>query len=303
MKRPSDILTSFLAEWIRNPAACVQKALALPFVRGALEQLHRLQQDHSRTDGFGRDERLMEFLRPLFQFLFYHYFRVDVVGAEHIPKRGNGLIVSNHSGTLPYDGAMIHLAVFNHLSTSRPVYFLVDDFISRIPLLAQFIQRIGGQPASPENALRLLEAGKLVAVFPEGVRGVGKLYEERYRLQRFGRGGFVRLAMRAKTSIIPTAVIGAEEIHPLLWKSEALAAPFGLPYIPVTPTFPFLGPLGLVPLPSKWKIIFGKPISLKKVPRQPDADPVFVEERAAEIRIIIQTMIDKELRKRKSIWY
>ena len=155
---------------------------------------------------------------------------------------------------------MSGLGVNKEPPTRRSIRFLVEDFVYLSPFMGTFMSRIGGVRACPENATWLLKKGELVVVFPEGVKGLGKLYRDRYQLQRFGRGGFIRLAIKTGAPIIPTAVIGAEEIHPTIWKSSILAKSMGIPYLPVTPTFPWMGPLGLVPFPTKWEIIFFNPI-------------------------------------------
>jgi 1-acyl-sn-glycerol-3-phosphate acyltransferase len=258
--------------------------------------------DDSELDEFGMDRTFIETLRPLFQFLYYNYFRVEAKGVKNVPLKKPAILVGNHAGTLPYDGTMVHLAVYNERPAKRGVRFLVDDFVFKIPLLSTFISRTGGVRASQENAKRLLEMGEHVLVFPEGVHGVGKTYDERYQLQQFGHGGFVRLAMRTGASIIPVAIVGSEEIHPLIWKSHSMAEPLGIPFIPFTPTFPWLGPLGLAPLPSKWSITFGKPISFKKY-KPADADKKrLVNKLAGEIQSKVQKMLDEELDSRTSIW-
>ncbi|QQR80499.1 MAG: acyltransferase family protein [Deltaproteobacteria bacterium] len=198
-------------------------------------------------DEFGMDPHFKERIKPLFDFLYYDYWRVSVKGLHNIPNEGAGLIVPNHSGTFPYDGAMIAEGIVNDHPSRKDVRFLVEDFVYHFPFMGTFMYRIGGVRACPENCERLLSKNHLVTVFPEGVKGIGKAYKNRYRLQRFGRGGFIKLALRTKSPVIPTAVIGAEEIHPLLHRSTLLARPLGVPYIPITPTFPLLGPLGLVP--------------------------------------------------------
>jgi len=212
------------------------------------------------VDEFGRDPNVAARVEPLLDFLYRQYFRVSTRGLGHIPDEGRGLIVANHSGTLPYDGAMIMYGVRHEHSAHREVRPLVEDFVFHFPYLGTLMNRIGGVRAAPENAERLLNQDQLVAVFPEGIKGIGKLYKERYQLQRFGRGGFVKLALKCDAPIIPTAVVGAEEIHPMVSKVTWLAKSFGIPYVPVTPTFPFLGPIGLVPLPTKWFIAFGEPL-------------------------------------------
>ncbi|MGZ3426528.1 MAG: 1-acyl-sn-glycerol-3-phosphate acyltransferase, partial [Polyangia bacterium] len=212
------------------------------------------------VDEFGRDPNVAAKVDPLLDFLYKTYFRVETRGLGHIPDEGRALIVANHSGTLPYDGAMIMHAVKQEHRAKREVRPLVEDFVFHFPYLGTLMNRIGGVRACPENAERLLTQDQLVAVFPEGIKGIGKLYKERYQLQRFGRGGFVKLALKCDAPIIPTAVVGAEEIHPMVTKVTWLAKSFGIPYLPITPTFPFFGAVGLVPLPTKWFIAFGEPL-------------------------------------------
>lgn len=255
------------------------------------------------VDEFGMDAHFARRVKPFFDFLYYTYWRISVSGVENLPEKGRGLVVSNHSGTLPYDGCMIRLASENEHPQHRDIRFLVEDFVYHFPFLGNFMYRTGGVRACPENATRLLEADHLVAVFPEGVKGIGKLYKNRYNLQRFGRGGFIRLALRTGSPIIPTAVIGAEEIHPMLYKSTLMAKPLGVPYFPVTPTFPLLGLAGLIPLPSKWKIIFGEPISLKKYGPKHADDPLLVNQLSEQVRVKIQEMVFEGLAKRRSIWF
>jgi 1-acyl-sn-glycerol-3-phosphate acyltransferase len=261
----------------------------------------KLRVDSDR-DEFGMSLEFIEALRPFFQFLYHCYFRVGVRGAANIPKGGAAILVANHSGTVPYDGVMSHLAVFNEGPSDRPLRFLVDDFVFKLPLLGGAISRTGGVPASYENALRLLRKGELVMIFPEGVAGIGKTYDERYSLHNFGKGGFVRLAVETKAPVVPVAIVGAEEIHPLIWKSEQLGKTLGLPFLPFTPTFPWLGPLGIVPLPSKWRIVFGKPIVYAKAQKAKAKDDAFVAREVEKMRKMIESMLARELSKRTSIW-
>lgn len=254
------------------------------------------------TDEFGLDPSFMDFLRPLFQFLYYNYFRVDAVGVENLPLKGPAIIVANHAGAIPYDGAMVHLAVFNNHKKKRGVRFLVDDFVYDLPVLGTFIQRIGGVRASQENAQKLIAKGHLVAAFPEGTKGIGKCYDDRYKLQQFGRGGFVRLAMRTRAPIVPVAIVGSEETHPIIWKSYKFARPLGIPFIPFTPTFPWLGPLGLVPLPSKWKIVFAKPVHFDHAKPQDADNEKLVQQKADAIKATIQKMLKHVLAERKIEW-
>ncbi|HEY1587502.1 MAG TPA: lysophospholipid acyltransferase family protein [Polyangia bacterium] len=256
------------------------------------------------VDEFGRDPNVAAKVDPLLDFLYRTYFRVETRGLGHIPEEGRALIVANHSGTLPYDGAMIMHAVKEEHSARREVRPLVEDFVFHFPYLGTLMNRIGGVRACPENAERLLTQDQLVAVFPEGIKGIGKLYKERYQLQRFGRGGFVKLALKCDAPIIPTAVVGAEEIHPMVSKVTWLAKSFGIPYVPVTPTFPFLGPIGLVPLPTKWFIAFGEPLYFNAEYGADGAnDRILVNKLAEQVRMRIQEMIDGLLKTRKSILF
>ncbi|RMF16126.1 MAG: acyltransferase family protein [Candidatus Dadabacteria bacterium] len=214
------------------------------------------------VDPFGLDPEFEERADRIADFFYRYWWRVDALGVDNIPGGGRTLIVSNHSGMLPYDGAMIKHAVRVHHPARRTVRFLVENFAFYFPILGTLIYRYGGVRASMDNATRLLNDDQLTAVFPEGVKGLGKLYRQRYQLQRFGRGGFIKLALRTRSPIVPVAVIGAEEIHPILAHADFLKKPLRVPYVPITPTFPWLGPLGLVPLPTKWTIVFGEPLTL-----------------------------------------
>jgi 1-acyl-sn-glycerol-3-phosphate acyltransferase len=245
----------------------------------------------------GYDQDFMERADPLLDFLWSKYFRVTLNGMENVPTDGPALVVANHSGGLPYDGAMLIHAFYRLHPRHRPLRPLVANFAFRSRWMAPVISRIGGVRASMENALELLLGGNLVGVFPEGLRGVGKLYRERYRLSHFGRGGFVRLAREAKVPIIPVAIVGAEEIHPLLGRMTRLAKPFGLPYIPITPTFPLLGPLGLLPVPTKWSITIGQPIQVPPA-EEPGQDTLEIAE---TVRRRVDQMIADLLIQRRSI--
>jgi 1-acyl-sn-glycerol-3-phosphate acyltransferase len=256
------------------------------------------------VDEFGRDPHIAARFEPILEFLYKQYFRVDARGLGHIPDDGRGLIVANHSGTLPYDGAMIMYGVRNHHAAQREVRPLVEDFVFHFPYLGTLMNRIGGVRAAPENAERLLNQDQLVAVFPEGIKGIGKLFRERYQLQRFGRGGFIKLALKCDSPIIPTAVVGAEEIHPMLAKVTWLARSIGIPYLPVTPTFPLLGPLGMVPIPTKWFIAFGEPLYYNAEYGPEGAnDRILVNKLAEQVRAKIQTMVDSLLKERRSILF
>jgi len=252
------------------------------------------------VDDFGRDPRATARWEWLFEFLYSRWFRVQAFGIEHIPARGRALLVANHAGTLPYDSAMVMHAVRRDHPARRDVRPLVEDTVFHLPFLGPIMNRIGGVRADPANAERLLEKDELVAVFPEGEKGMGKLWKDRYRLQRFGRGGFVKLALRTRSPIIPVAVVGAEEAAPMLGKVTWFAKNIGIPWIPVTPTFPWFGPAGLLPLPSKWFVQFGEPIDLSSAGPGAADDRLLVNRLADQIRSQIQTMIDGLLAKRRS---
>jgi 1-acyl-sn-glycerol-3-phosphate acyltransferase len=255
------------------------------------------------VDEFGLDPTYEARLRPFAEFLYKRYFRIETQGVENIPEDGRCIVVANHSGTLPLDGLMLNTAVRLEHPSGRELRWLAEDFIFYLPFVGAFMNRVGAVRACQENAERLLKRGSLVAVFPEGVKGIKKLYRERYRLQRFGRGGFIRLCLRTATPLVPTAIIGAEEASPMLYRVEYLSKALGLPYIPVTPTFPLLGPLGLLPAPSKWRIAFGEPLNFDGYGPEAADDHVLVGRLADRVRSSIQGLIDGGLRERKSVWF
>jgi 1-acyl-sn-glycerol-3-phosphate acyltransferase len=248
----------------------------------------------------GHDPRFLEETAPILDFLYSRYFRVRLLGIEHVPASGGALLVANHSGGIPYDGAMLIYGIFREHPLHRRVRALIANFAFRRGWMAGVVSRIGGVPAAPAAARALLASGELVGVFPEGLRGVGKLFRERYRLERFGRGGFARLAREAGVPMLPVAIVGAEEIHPVVAKVTALAGPLGIPYIPITPTFPLLGPLGLLPVPTKWTIQIGEPVLPGPERRQ---DTAAIAESAELVRSRIDGMISDLLTQRRSILF
>lgn len=254
------------------------------------------------VDEFGYDARFSETVRPLLEFLYAVWWRVEASGVECVPASGPALIVANHSGVLPWDGVMIKLAVRHEHRARRQCRLLALDMFALLPFLAPLLARLGEVRASQENGLRLLRKGELVGVFPEGVKGVGKRFKDRYQLARFGRGGFVRLALRSGAPIVPCAVVGAEEIHPVLARADWIGRPLGLPYFPLTPSFPVLGLLGLVPLPSRWSIEFADPVAVDGYGPEAADDPILVSRLAEQVRSTIQRMIDGRLARRRSVW-
>ena len=209
-------------------------------------------------------------------------------GVEHVPAHGRALLAANHAGILPWDATMMSVAILREHPLPRYPRFLVLNWAFDLPYVSMGMRRVGGVAASPQNALRLLEQDELVAVFPEGVKGTGKPFSERYRLQRFGRGGFVELALRAGAPIVPVAVVGSEEIYPKLGDSGTLARMMGAPFFPLTPTFPWLGPLGAIPLPSKWRIEFCEPIETASFGPGAATDRALVLELSERVRDTIQ---------------
>jgi 1-acyl-sn-glycerol-3-phosphate acyltransferase len=252
------------------------------------------------VDEFGLDRDALAQARGLLDFLFDRYWRVAVAGEAHLPSEGPCLFVANRSGLLPYDGLMLAHA----LERARPGWprprFLVADWLMTLPFAQPRLARLGGVRACPENAERLLLQGHSVIAFPEGVKGAAKVFRDRYRLQRFGRGGAIRSALRTRVPLIPVAIVGAEEAHPILFKSDSVATrAFGLPFLPVTPTFPLLGPLGLLPLPTRWRISIGEPMSLPDLQGDESADELEVARMNEMLRARVQSLLDGALSDRQ----
>jgi 1-acyl-sn-glycerol-3-phosphate acyltransferase len=252
------------------------------------------------VDEFGFDQELTDAVfHPLLRVLYRSWFRVDVLGMENLPATGPALVVANHSGTIAIDALMLALAVHDEHPAHRYLRLLGADLVFRVPVLSELTRKAGGTLACNPDAERLLSAGEVVGVFPEGFKGVGKLYRDRYKLQRFGRGGFVSAALRTGTPIVPVAIVGAEEAYPMIGNLKPLARLLGTPYFPITPTFPWLGPLGMVPLPSKWYIEFGEPIPTAAITDQAD-DPLVIFNLADQVRETIQQSLRDLLKIRES---
>jgi 1-acyl-sn-glycerol-3-phosphate acyltransferase len=256
-----------------------------------------------QNDEFGYDPAYELKLLPMFKLLYEKYFRAEVHGIERVPAEGRCLLVANHAGTLPLDGLMLRLAVRREQAQKRSVRWLAEDVIFHFPFLGSFVNRLGAVRACQENAERLLEQEALVAVFPEGLKGISKLFKDRYRLQRFGRGGFVKLCLRTRTPIVPVAILGGEETNPMLARVENLSKVLGIPYLPVTPTFPLLGPAGLLPAPTKWKLFFGEPFDLDGYDPSAAEDEVTVGQITERVRSAIQAMLDRAVSERRSVWF
>ena len=255
-----------------------------------------------KVDGFGLDEVYTKRIEPLLDFLFEDYFRVEMDGLSNLPDHGPALIVSNHAGMLPLDALMLAYGVHKRHSDERVVRCLLEDFYMRAPFLSPFLTRLGMVRAHRENAARLLSTGHLVGVFPEGQKAAIKNYSQRYQLGRFGRGGFVKLAVDADVEIIPCAIVGSEETYPVINDMQWLGRRLGFNAWPITLTFPLLGPLGIVPLPSKWMIQFEKPIDPQKHLSGED-DDIGIHRLKEEVRTRIQWMIHDLLSQRDSVWF
>ena len=275
---------------------------AAQFVARQIELSGRHSRGDVETDDFGFDVEWTESLLPLFRFLYDHYWRVRTTGMENVPGEGRALLVSNHAGVLPFDGAMIRTGILAEHAEPRHARALIMDAFFGVPFISWFLRRTGNTLAHPDDAERLLERDELVLVFPEGVKGTGKPYGERYRLRRFGRGGFAQIALRTRAPIIPVSVVGSEEIYPMLANLRGVAKLIGMPYFPITPQFPLLGPMGLLPLPSSWMIEFHQPIPVDEFDPDAAEDPATVMRLSDRVRDVIQDGLYRNLERRGSVF-
>ena len=287
-----------------DPKIPADAAGAADAVSALVEFLHRRLTGDYPVDEFGFDRELTEtVLLPAVRPLYQRWFRIEVTGAENIAESGGALLVGNHAGGLwALDAVMVAVAVHDESATARFLRLLGADLVFDTPVVGALARKSGSALADNPNAERLLAAGELVGVFPEGFKGIGKPFRERYKLQRFGRGGFVTAAIKAGVPIVPVSVVGSEEIYPLLGNAKPLARILNLPYFPITPTFPWLGPLGLVPLPSKWLIEFGEPVETAHYGAEAAEDPLLVFELTDRVREIIQGTLYRLLARRSSVW-
>ena len=284
---------------MRAQAADVEAAAA-----AVVEFLARRLEGEYELDEFGFDPEFTDavslaLLRPLYR----HWFRVEVRGIENLPATGSALVVANHSGAIPVDALMAAVAVHDEHPQNRFLRLLGADLVFRTPFVAGLARRSGVTLASNPDAERLLANGHLVGVWPEGFKGIGKPFTERYKLQRFGRGGFVSAALRTGSPIVPCSIVGAEETYPVIGNVPSLARLLGLPYLPVTPFFPLLGPLGAIPLPSKWLIEFGTPVPTEEYGPAAADDPMLVFDLTDQIRQSIQQTLYSLLVQRRSIFF
>jgi 1-acyl-sn-glycerol-3-phosphate acyltransferase len=267
-----------LRDWLAGAAGFAQRRISGAF----------------QADEFGFDPDFnATVLMPLTRMLYRSWFRASMRGLEHIPGEGPALVVANHGGVLPIDMIMVQTGVFYEHPRHRNLRLLGADLVYAVPVLAQLARKSGHTLASPEDAARLLAAGELVGVCPEGFKGTGKPFSQRYQLARFGRGGFAVTALRAGVPIIPCAIVGAEEIYPMIADAKPLARLLGLPYFPLTPLFPWLGPLGMVPLPSSWIIEFCPPVPADRYGAAAADDPSAVSGLACQVRGIIQRKVNE----------
>ena len=282
------------------PGALAGAAMALPRdARESLDAAMRRLGGRYEEDDWGYDDQFADAALPFLEFLYDKWWRVHAEGVEKVPAHGRALLVANHAGIMPWDGTMMGVALMREHPLPRPPRFLVLNWAFELPYVSVALRKLGGVPASPFNAIRLLEDDQLVAVFPEGVKGAGKAYRDRYRVQRFGRGGFIEIALRTGAPIVPVAVVGSEEIHPKIAESALLARLTGAPYFPITPTFPLLGPLGVIPLPSRWRLEFCDPIDLSGYGADAAGDRALVLELSEQVRETIQRKVYENLVKRR----
>jgi 1-acyl-sn-glycerol-3-phosphate acyltransferase len=263
----------------------------------------RLTGDY-HVDEFGFDPHFANAVAlPLLRVFFNSWFRVDVSGVENLPDDGGALVVANHAGVLPIDALMASVAVHDRHPLHRDLRVLAADLVFDLPIFGSAARRAGHTIACTSDAHRLLASGELTAVFPEGYKGLGKNFKDRYKLQRFGRGGFVSAALRAKAPIVPCSIVGSEEIYPMLTDLKFLARVLGVPYFPITPLFPLAGPAGLVPLPSKWHIAFGEPIPTDDYDTAAADDPMVTFELTDQVRETIQQTLYRLLARRRNAFF
>lgn len=299
LKAAAEVAEQAIAEGV-NPAL----GTATPASLAELRELLPAAEPERALDDWGRSETVMSWVEPLLEFYYRYWFRVETEGIGNVPSEGGALLVSNHSGALPPDGPMIMQAIRNEHSRPRPVYMLGEHWFKGYPGVSMLVNKIGMVPAHRANAQRLLrDEGRLAVVFPEGQKGTRKMYWQRYRLRRFGRGGFVRTAIRARVPIVPIALVGAEEAMPIFAHFRTLQKLTGLIYFPLTPSFPQFGLLGaLMFMPAKFKIRFLEPIDMSEYPPETVDDPAGIQVISERIRGRIQRELDEMLATRESVW-
>jgi 1-acyl-sn-glycerol-3-phosphate acyltransferase len=272
-------------------------------VAEALDFLRHRVLGHYEVDPFGFDPEFTErVLLPMVKPLYQYYWRAEWLGIQNVPSVGPALLAANHAGTVPVDSLVMKFGLLDRHPAHRHVRLLAADLAFRMPFIGTLARKMGATLACEEDAHRLLQQGELVGVFPEGYKGVGKGWRERYRLQRFGRGGFVQVALRERVPIVPVSIVGSEEIYPMIANARTIARIADLPYFPITPFFPLLGPLGLVPLPSKWLLEFGEPVRTDAYDAGAAEDPMLVFNVTDQVRETIQQTLYSLLVQRESVF-
>ncbi len=272
-------------------------------VRVALDRIAEIPPDIHDVDDFGMDRLFVHDLAPILEFFYKHYFRVDCTGLDNLPKTGPVILVSNHGGWLPMDAIMLSYAVVRHLGQEMQPRPLLEDRFFYFPYLGTILNRYGAVRACQENAQRLLADGKIIVSFPEGEKGSTKHFRERGRIQRFGRGGVIRLAMATGAPVIPVTILGPEETYPTLGRVSLIKKTFGVAQMPISPIFPWLGPLGLAPLPSKWEIRFGSPQEIPRVTDMRRVDRVQIRQLNERLRQHIQAELTDLYEERKGVFW
>ena len=285
-----------------KPAAAKRSAAPDPL---AMRELVPVEEAGREVDDWGRSERVFRMVEPLLDFYYHYWFRVEQEGVEHVPAEGGALLVSNHSGALPPDAPMIMQAIRHEHPSPRPLYMLGEHWFKGYPGVGALANKIGLVAAHPANAQRLLaDEGRLALVFPEGQKGSRKLYWQRYRLRRFGRGGFVKTALRSGVPIVPIAVVGAEEAMPIFAHVRPLQRLTGLIYFPINHAFPHLGlAAAFAYLPAKFRIRFLEPVDLGRYGPEDADDLALVQSLAEGIRARIQAEVDRMVASRASVWF
>jgi 1-acyl-sn-glycerol-3-phosphate acyltransferase len=288
--RPHEVGGAFVGSASRAERSSTQgNSPPLRALFGALKAAFGAQKESRHLDAWGKDAELSRALRPLGEWLFEHYWRVRVEGAENVPT-GACVLVGNHGGALPLDGPMVHLALKRQRAALKEVRWLLEDQLLQTPLYGALFRRLGAVRPTPDNALALLEAGHPLLVFPEGFPAVTKAFAERYQLRRFGRGGYLKIAAGARVPIIPVAIVGAEESVPLIARLPTW--PLGFEYFPLT----------LPPLPARWHIRFGQPIQLSPMPTEPSEWATWTNASNATVKHRVEAMLQDLLNARKRVF-
>jgi 1-acyl-sn-glycerol-3-phosphate acyltransferase len=253
-------------------------------------------------DRFGLEKESAALAFFFFRLLYKYWFRVESEGHHHIPRLGRCILAANHGGMLPWDASMACVDTVARLHPPRILRSIVDNFVADLPFLNVFFARVGQVIGARQNFRELLLNEELVIVFPEGTPAIGKTVREHYRLRPF-HVGFVELAISYQSPVVPVAFVGPDEQAPILFRIDGMSRSFGIPFFPVTPTFPWLGPLGILPLPVKYRIMYGEPFHFyRDYPREAARDPRLVDELAERVRSKVQEMVDAGLKRRRGVF-